>query len=585
MKFRITFLALLLLGLCSFHWALAARIENVDTEPKSGVTIELHRPFEEVGAVGYHPIGLTITNRSGRERTWQLTSEASYGSGIRASWSLSVPAGESRSFKLLLPLGLSRHQSGIRITIYGHGIDGAFSTYVSTSLAYHGGTDWPSMVGMSQEVHRAAAGVFEDEYQRHHPDVVACTLPLKGGSWAYLPDSWKGWTQFSVLLFTQSDWEAMDPAERRALLDWVRSGGEVRILGRPEGSRAGTSLYREKTLDVGLGELHYYDSTLESEVQRLKSNASDFFEPFEQRTIDNSLVKRLSNSASGDLSALPEIWRSMGVIPRGIAWISILLILYVIVIGPVNLFVLAPAHRRQRLFVTVPAISLIATTVLGVAILFADGTGGRGEYIRATLYLPESNRAVVWGDHVSRTGLLLDKTFTLSDETLMGYRTPVGDSLPNQLSYRDGKTLSGEWFRSRFTQMHTLGAVIPSREAVELVAVEAGAPVVQSAIQGTIRELVYVDAQGRYWKTDSLRTGERKKLVPADAGEYLDLWTAFERQAGHSLHGFTKMKHKPGGFLAMGNKDSLGDAQMLGSLQWTGQDFFFGTLAGKEENQ
>ena len=58
--------------------------------------------------------------------------------------------------------------------------------------------------------------------------------------------------------------------------------------------------------------------------------------------------------------------------------IILILIIFSIIVGPVNLFVFAKSGRRHRLFFTTPLISLIAALLVLTFILFEDGVGGQG---------------------------------------------------------------------------------------------------------------------------------------------------------------------------------------------------------------
>src|SRR5690606_21574539 len=54
------------------------------------------------------------------------------------------------------------------------------------------------------------------------------------------------------------------------------------------------------------------------------------------------------------------------------------LVLFAIIVGPVNLFVFAKVGKRHRLFITTPIISLATSLLLVGLIILQDGFGGSG---------------------------------------------------------------------------------------------------------------------------------------------------------------------------------------------------------------
>ena len=85
-----------------------------------------------------------------------------------------------------------------------------------------------------------------------------------------------------------------------------------------------------------------------------------------------------------------------------------MLVLFGILVGPVNLFVLAKSGRRHRLFITTPLISLGASLLLILLIIFQDGFGGRGMRRVLMEVRPDAgqNAAFLHQEQIARTGIL-----------------------------------------------------------------------------------------------------------------------------------------------------------------------------------
>ena len=65
------------------------------------------------------------------------------------------------------------------------------------------------------------------------------------------------------------------------------------------------------------------------------------------------------------------------------------ILVFAVLVGPVNLFWLADASRRHRLFWSTPLISVAASLLLVGVIALQDGFGGSGERVMATLLVPD----------------------------------------------------------------------------------------------------------------------------------------------------------------------------------------------------
>jgi hypothetical protein len=99
-----------------------------------------------------------------------------------------------------------------------------------------------------------------------------------------------------------------------------------------------------------------------------------------------------------------------------------------VLIGPVNLFVFARGKNRFRLFWTTPLISILASAVLLLAILFTDGLGGNGKQLIAVFSLPGSNQAAVIQEQIARTAVLFSNRWHNDQDYLI---SPVSDNSMN----------------------------------------------------------------------------------------------------------------------------------------------------------
>lgn len=64
-------------------------------------------------------------------------------------------------------------------------------------------------------------------------------------------------------------------------------------------------------------------------------------------------------------------------------------------VGPLSLFLWAPAGKRQRLFLLIPAISVGFSLLLLLLILAGDGTGGTGSREVLIQINPQDHSALI----------------------------------------------------------------------------------------------------------------------------------------------------------------------------------------------
>src|SRR5690606_21115165 len=119
-------------------------------------------------------------------------------------------------------------------------------------------------------------------------------------------------------------------ARRVALREWVAQGGELWVVPQ----NASASGERE-TLNVGLGRVHH---ALDGFWASATDRAEQRFAPWQK--VAPALL------TSEDIDA----WK----LDRPVLALILFLVVFGVLVGPVNIFVFAPPLRRQRLFLTVP---------------------------------------------------------------------------------------------------------------------------------------------------------------------------------------------------------------------------------------
>lgn len=285
-----------------------------------------------------------------------------------------------------------------------------------------------------------------------------------------------------------------DEAHRKAIRQWVMGGGCLWLIG-DRGQPVSTRL-------LGHGRILRVPS-LDGPAKEKRRQLADFLKLHEQ-----------GNSYPELSSTAPYYFSTPS------AMLGLALIIFAVLVGPLSLFLWAPAGKRQRLFLLIPAISLGFSLLLLLLILIGDGTGGKGCREVLIQINPQDHSALITQNQICKTSVLLDNTFQLPENAgITGEHlsaTP-GSPYPKKLenTTRQGEQCGGNWFTSRSTLRHQL--IMPVSTRAELTLLETlpgGEPVLQSTFPGTLTGLIYRDASGKYWALEQLPPGRKMQAVP-----------------------------------------------------------------------
>lgn len=532
---------LLAFALCFSAAGLLGAQNRVPTSDPMRVLIEYSEPTQL--SRDFMVVRLHIVNRSGRDRSWVFEFNApnvAYADGGRRSrFELEVSNREDREFELLVPLARSPDASWVQMIVFGYGVVNAGQVEVVANTV--SSTAAVSLYAAMQQEH-----VRQALLGNHGP-----AEPISFDARSLTRD-WRAYAGLSSLWLSTQEWTELDPDVRRTLTEWVAGGGRL-VLVEP-----GEEVRPEPIRRHGMGAIVTVAAGLTGESTK---------------TFLGVLPPEVPNRES-----IP--WASSLVEPiethRGV--LSFFLVGYLMLAGPVNLFVLSPRGKRMRLFWTMPAIALGVSALMAVVIVLQDGVGGSGMRASFVYLQPEQNglrRELVVQEQVSRTGALLRRSFDVDEPV---HITPLATSYqarsyPDPASYfNDGLTYEGDWFRTRSVQAQRLQTTRPSRARIELVRGENGDVAVLSSIDARLDELYLRDEGGRVWRGENVLPGRPAALASATEAEY----GRFRDEASYGIAGpaiqtlAAGIHQLPGTFLAIASEDANGATiDTLSSIDWT----------------
>ncbi len=281
-------------------------------------------------------------------------------------------------------------------------------------------------------------------------------------------------------------------------------------------------------------------------------------------------------------------WPLRDEIPDIVQPVGLLLFVVVaiaVVIGPLNLFLAARSKRPTRVIWTTPALSLVASLLLVVIIVLAEGFGGQGRRFTVLFLHAGERTASLIQEQVSRTGVLLRRDFALpADAVLHRASTVYPDDQTGRFDFSAAGVHGGDWFSSRSLTAQVIQHTGPSRSGIQLWRHGDRPPEVFSSVDLPLQRIYLMDKTGAVWKTDSLQAGESRTLTPATRAELLMWWRDRQALAG----GLTRALFKSPGlltgrFYAEAEPNRNYPLTTLASIRWVDDRVLVtGTMIDKE---
>ncbi len=502
-------------------------------DPKTDTHVEVTALFTKPAPAGYFPVRVKIANNLKNDRSIRLSFDSRagyYGSGLTtsSSFSFTAPAGKTVTTDIVVPTApVGGSGDACTITVNMSGSLGGASNTLSSGF----GNNQP-VVLLSEALFTPNASTLDSQASSHFSGSSYRSSSDFSGKFdpKQTPDDWRAYSGYDSILMTDGDWANVPPGARNAILSWVRLGGQLVIYTSTGATTATLGLPQ----DASFGEI-----AIESINS---SNALDA-----PSTIDLVTKRRTEprqTSLRSDFDGGWPLQSLFGSRAFHYALFIFVLIIFGVLVGPVNLFVFAKSGQRHRLFITTPLISLGASIVLIGMIILQDGFGGSGKRLVLMEVRPDAgqNAAFIHQEQVCRTGVLTGSRFTVDVPCLIN-PVPIADSRWARLtnSYDSGGSFnlqpeagklsaSGDWFQSRSEHGHALTAVLSTRGRIEAT---ADPEILISTFEFPIETLFYQDDAAKWHRADKIERGKRFTITPVEASMVDPL---IKKQAGQ----FTK---------------------------------------------
>ncbi len=540
---RILLGSTLLAGLVTSSLLAAGKTFIVPTDPATGVKIEIESWLDACPPGGMVPLSLQITNGSDATHTWSISAADGYGDGTTTTLDVSVPAGRTAEIPFIAQAGLRGSGSGfyrmMNVTVSGYGSSGFAGQIQQANMISRGmHSAWTPFLAMSSELSAKGWSGLIDKFDKTSAAAAAATaaparsrgaiagvgLDATQVEIAKAPDDWRGYSGLSQLWMTDREWSAMGGGAKAAMMEWIALGGRLVLFADDLGDARLAGLKMPPPGPDGVRRIGA------GRILTQKWDGRVFpLEEAEKLAIDKTvdpMPKLLLGYGGGswklrDTVAAPSLRALL---------IFGFIVVFGILVGPVNLYWFAGPKRRQRLFWTTPLISLAGSTLLVALMILQDGIGGSGARRVLAVMLPEQNKIAMVQEQISRTGVLLGRSFAIEEPSWMQQLSTASSSggfspargMKLQFHENNQRQRSGDWFSNRTVQAQVIEAVRPSRGHIEVFPGHGDndPPSVLSSFGVTLTTAFVIDDQRRYWRAEQVGTGEKKAMQPCSESDF-----------------------------------------------------------------
>ncbi len=483
-------------------------------EFRDGLDVQVDTDWPTNLSGGYFPFRVTV--RSERKEACRLTAVLTGDadrSVARVRRTVELAPGATTSFTLLWPVVDVANNIALTFAVDGRPLEIA-----PAGVALRSGSAWrtggperqPSILVVGPRPAQGVVDRLNEEFFRDPrlrgwgssapKDAIALTDGQR------LPDVWQAYSGLGAVVMELDALAALPPAQRTALLNWVAAGGTLVLAGAPpwpagraalERLLGGRQIELERPEESGAGgEAAFHglgrvilvqaafmalaggptmgslaaapwpDAQVGEAVRAILAFGTNFeaklgfaaaASPAEQR------MRSYLGSHADDNGAFLASFAIPGVGQAPVRAFIVLMLLFTIVVGPVNFLLLARRKRQHWMLLTVPVLALAAVLAVVVYALLVEGLGIKGRAATVT-WLDDSGQAVT----LTRQALYAGWSPGAVRFEPQAAVFPISPGRPGsrQVDWTGEQVLGGSWVPSRTAVQWVTLAVEPARQRI-----------------------------------------------------------------------------------------------------------------------
>lgn len=394
------------------------------------------------------------------------------------------------------------------------------------------------------------------------------------------PNDWLSYSRYLAVVMMADEFEALPAAVREAILGSVHAGGSLLLVDgqspleggfrqlaerhelnweTPSAPRRAGNLPASGQAGAWLAESDFgFGAILWSTREQLENSpvvqGSTLFDRW-RRTIEPRIQIPTLAGAEGAMSVAGEL-----TVPRRMTFVF--LVLFAMLVCPVNLILLKRANRRTLLFVTAPVLGLVFSATVFVYGLLHDGisTTSRIEAVsvldQRSRFCSTSAQIGFYAPLTPRGGLLFPNHTEITP--MLGTRSQrLSAGQRVTVEHGEQQLLRSGWISPRepahfWTRSHT-----QRRERVLVEPAGQGGWAATNGLGVPITSFVFFDAQGARYSAERIEPGERAALRalpinPGDrSGQIETLLSGLPSQSASRLAGMPSQYTRPWSYTAV----------------------------------
>jgi hypothetical protein len=323
-------------------------------------------------------------------------------------------------------------------------------------------------------------------------------------------DDWLAYTPFEAVVIGPADMGSLPPAVFGALGDYVSAGGTIILAGQTD-LPAVWHFWRKQNLadgaryDIGLGQCFIFGSadlsTLDAESVRTLRD-----------TVRAAALYWHSLPQDGNAanSVFPVV-KNLKIPTRGIV---VIMLAFVIIIGPVNLILLNRRKRRTWMLWTIPAISLVTTLLVFAYSLLREGITPDTRIAGLTVLDQVNHHAATIGATAFYCPLTPGGGLNFDFET---EATPLvqsgnGSGVSRELDWTQSQHFQRGWVTARVPAYFHLRKSETRRERIQ-VTHENGRLQIVNSLGAPVTSLWFADQNMNFYQVNHVDAGQKGELV------------------------------------------------------------------------
>jgi hypothetical protein len=323
-------------------------------------------------------------------------------------------------------------------------------------------------------------------------------------------ENWLAYSPFDAAVLNAADLSSMSPAVLGAIGDYLSAGGNVVLSGKTD-LPAAWHPSQKKNLrdgveyDVGFGRCFAFSSenleTLDTKsVQTLRETVRDSAR-YWQSLPDNS----------GAANATLPIVNSLKIPVRGIV---VIMLAFVIIIGPVNIIYLNRRKRRTWMLWTIPAISFATTLIVFAYSLLREGITPDTRIAGLTVIDQASHHATTIGGTAFYCPLTPSGGlhFDFGTEATPLVQIGNGSGTSREVDWTQSQHFSRGWVSARVPVFFHLRKSETRRERIQVVN-ENGKLQIVNGLGAEIKSLWFADADMNVYRAGNVDAGQKAGLI------------------------------------------------------------------------